>query len=135
MKADRYAWGVRFALFSVVFSAFAICVAGVAACTASTRQTTLKTTLAAADAAEKAWHTYDVDHQVQLHKDASDDASGVKAVQEFRAGERADVEKLFKTLYAAIAAANVANKDPNLTGVEAAGKLLMDELVKIGVKL
>ena len=95
----------------------------VCGCGASTRQTTIRTALIAANAANAGFASWDGSHQLEIVRSAQSKAESDAALAAYRA-RRHDVILAFVALYQAIATAGALSDDASLkTVVEVSARL------------
>lgn len=116
-----------------------LCLALVACgASASQRQTTLQAALVTTDTACDAFAAYDLKHQHDLVADVrakgGNQASAEAAVATWRVASQ-PAWMACKSAYRAIAAAGTVTDDQSLKAIKAAGGILADALIALGVKL
>lgn len=102
--------------------AIAIVLAG---CGASQRETTIKTSLLAVQAADCAFVAYDRTHQDEIVASATSREDGVAKLAAYRA-KREVARKAFVAAYTAIGVAATVNDDHTLAGMQLALKQVLD---------
>jgi hypothetical protein len=103
------------------------------ACAASTREKTIATTLAAADASAKTFESYDAMHQQDIVTAAGDRTVALANLDAYR--KKRDVAALgLSALYRAIAVAEQLNDDQSFTSMLQAALIVGQELADLGVK-
>lgn len=105
----------------------------IASCTQSQRQSTIATTLATADAAAKAFTTYDLQHEKDLVAQASTRAQADADLTIYRS-KRDPAAQAISALYRAIAVAEQLNDDSSFAGMLQAALIVGQELSALGVK-
>ena len=88
-------------------------------CAASTRETTIKTSLLAVQAADGAFVAYDKTHQMEIVERATSLESGRAELAAYRK-KQDEVRKAFVVAYTAIGVAATVNDDHSLAGMQLA---------------
>jgi len=104
----------------------------VIACGASSRQTTIRDTFIATQAASVAFIAFDREHQQAIVSAATSKADGAAALEAYRA-KSARVAEAFTAVWISIGAAATANDDPSFSGMLRAALSLSAELKTMGV--
>lgn len=107
-----------------VLLAFGLLASTQMACGASQRETVIKTSLVAADAARDAFLAYDGPHELELARSGPPTPEGkaqaTAALVAYQAKRSATVDRAMIAAYRAIVILNVLNDQPSLDGVQAA---------------
>lgn len=121
---------VRVSVLAAIAVVATITVVPFVACSPGARTTTINTTVATLDAAQKSLQTYVQDHESTIVTGATSLADGQGKLATFRSAVN-KVELAIATGYRAAAAATAANDDSTLTALSQAALLVAGELAAI----
>jgi hypothetical protein len=107
-----------------IYLACLVALVAAAGCAASQRETTIRTSVAAADTIRDGFLAYDGPHELELARSGPATPEGkvaaTAALAAYQAKRAATVDKAFIVVYRAIAVAATLNDQPSLDGIKAA---------------